>query len=81
MPMFSKSNRSVRLLSLLLSFLCVSFSYAQSAKNLDSAKVRNNAINAVAQLDQNNHYTDFLTPADLKTQRKCSNPISNDALF
>jgi hypothetical protein len=65
MHMFSKSNRSVRLLSLLLSFLCVSFSYAQSAKNIDSAKVRNNAINAVAQLDQNNHYTDFLTPADL----------------
>lgn len=63
--MISNSIRCVRLLSFIISFLSVSFSYAQSSKKSDSATVRNMAINAVAQLDQNNHYTDFLTPADL----------------
>ncbi|MBC6111312.1 hypothetical protein H7U22_12870 [Pedobacter sp. CCM 8938] len=55
----------VRLLSFIISFLCISFSYAQSSKNSDSAKVKRFAINAVAQLDQNNHYTEYLNPTDL----------------
>lgn len=63
--MLSNSTHCVRLLSFIICFLNVSLSYAQSTKNEDSATVRNFAINAVASLDKNNHYTDFLTPNDL----------------
>ncbi len=63
--MILTSARCVRFLSLLICLLSASLCHAQSIKNADGATIRNMAANTVAQLDQNNHYTDFLTQADL----------------
>ncbi|QPH39430.1 hypothetical protein [Pedobacter endophyticus] len=63
--MILKPTYFVSVLSCILFCLHATLCCAQSVQNPDNVKVRAYAINAVAALDQNNHYSDFLTPADL----------------
>src|SRR5688500_14845933 len=64
--MIYRSLFLARLSIFIVCFFCITLLHAQSNANLDSAKVLDFARNAVAQLDENNNYVEFLTPSELE---------------